>query len=281
LSGGGRARRAEESKMTDVRADDLEEGDRLPWLEAVDEDNGRDGPSALKLIVAVLIGLAAIGGIVGGLFWLGNRHAGTDVAGAPETIKAPAGAYKVRPENPGGMNVQGEGDTSFAASAGNEPKGRIDASKMPETPVTKGAAPAAPAAPPATPHVAQAKTAPPAPAPKAASPAPTKIAQAAKPQPPAPKPAPAKPAAKPAPAPAASGQGGGSIQLGAFSSQAGAEKAWKALSGRFSSVAPLNHSVIPVTSGGRTLYRLRAGGAGAADVCTRLKVAGESCVTLD
>lgn len=254
--------------MTDVRAEDLEEGDRLPWLEAVDEDDGREGPSALKLIVAVLIGLAAIGGIVGGLFWLGNRHAGGAAPGDVETIKAPPGAYKVKPANPGGMNVQGEGDTSFAASAGAEPKGRIDASKLPEAPVTKGVAPVG------QPATRTAQAAP-------AKPAPTKVAQAAKPSAPAPKPTPAKPAAKPAAAPATSGQGGGSIQLGAFSSQASAEKAWKAMSGRFAYLAPLNHSVIPVSAGGRTLYRLRAGGAGAGDVCRRLKVAGETCVTLD
>ncbi|HEX5181676.1 MAG TPA: SPOR domain-containing protein [Allosphingosinicella sp.] len=258
--------------MTDVRADDLEEGDRLPWLEAVDEEDGRDGPSVLKLIVAVLVGLISIGLIVGGLFWLGNRHNGGGGEANVETIKAPPGAYKVKPQNPGGMNVQGEGDTSFAASAGAEPKGRIDASKMPETPVTKGA----PAAPPR----AQARTAPPAPAARPAAPAPARVAQAAKPQP-APRPAPARPTPKPAPAPAASGQGGGSIQLGAFSSQASAERAWKAMSGRFSYLAPLSHNVIPVSSGGRTLYRLRAGGAGASDVCRRLKVAGETCVTLD
>lgn len=264
--------------MTDVRADDLEEGDRLPWLEAVEEEDGRDGPSALKLIVAVLIGLVAIGGIVGGLFWLGNRHNGAGTAAPPETIQAPQGPYKVKPQNPGGMNVQGGGDTSFAASAGAEPKGRIDASKLPEAPVTKGAAPAAqqPVAPTKTAQQAAPGKIPA----KAPAPAPAKVAQAAKPQPPAPKPA-AKTAAKPAPAPAASGQGGGSIQLGAFSSQAGAEKAWKAMSGRFSYLAPLNHNVIPVQSGGRTLYRLRAGGVGASDVCRRLQVAGESCVALD
>jgi hypothetical protein len=239
--------------MTDVRAEDLEEGDRLPWLEAVDEDDGGDGPSALKLIVAVLIGLAAIGGIVGGLFWLGNRHSGGTPPGEVETIKAPQGAYKVRPQNPGGMTVQGEGDTSFAASAGAEPKGRLDANKVPETPVTRGTKPAA------QPQPAPAKPVPPQPKPKAQKPA-----------------APAKAA----PAPAASGPGG-SIQLGAFSSQAAAEKAWKALSGRFSYVAPLNHNVVPVATGGRTLYRLRAGGPGAGDVCARLKVAGESCVSLD
>jgi hypothetical protein len=250
--------------MTDVRAEDLDEGERLPWLEAVEEEDGGDGPSALKLIIAVLIGLAAIGGIVGGLFWLGNRHEGGTASGGVETIKAPDGAYKVRPDNPGGMNVQGQGDTSFAASAGAEPKGKIDTNAVPEAPVRRSA-PAAPAAKPA--------------------PAPPPPANVPKPQAKAPKPAPATPTkpapAKPAPAPAASGQGGGSIQLGAFSSQAAAEKTWKALSGRFSYVAPLSHNIVSVTSGGRTLYRLRAGGAGAADVCGRLRVAGESCVTID
>src|SRR4051812_13020796 len=151
--------------MTDVRAEDMDEGDRLPWLEAVEEDDGGDGPSALKLIVAVLIGLAAIGGIVGGLFWLGNRHSDGGSAGPGEvaTLKAPEGAYKVRPENPGGMKVQGQGDTSFAASPGAEPKGQIDTNAVPEAPVSR-AAPAG-AQPAHNPAPAQQQAAKPAPAP--------------------------------------------------------------------------------------------------------------------
>ena len=65
--------------MTDVRADGpegIDENDRLPWLEAVEEDE-RDGPSAGKLIAAVVIGLVAIGLIVGGLFWIGSRTRGS------------------------------------------------------------------------------------------------------------------------------------------------------------------------------------------------------------
>jgi hypothetical protein len=245
--------------MTDVRAEDLDEGDRLPWLEAVDEDDGQDGPSALKLIVAVLIGLAAIGGIVGGLFWLGNRHAaGVSQSAQVETLKAPDGAYKVKPDHPGGMNVQGQGDTSFAASAGAEPKGKIDTAAVPEAPVSRTPA-AAPAAPPAKPQTQAAVQAN---APKPAVPV---------------KPAPAP--AKPAPAPAAAG--GARIQLGAFPNQAAAEKAWKALSGRFGYLAPLTHNVEAAAVDGRTWYRLRAGGAGAAGICARLKVAGEQCLTID
>ncbi len=49
---------------------------------------------------------------------------------------------------------------------------------------------------------------------------------------------------------------------------------------RFSYLAPLGKSVQSVAIGGRTLYRLRvnAGSANqAADICGRLRVAGESC----
>ena len=237
--------------MTDVRADDpgLEDEDRLPWLEAVDEDERSDGPGAAKLIAFVVIGLVAIGLIVGGLFWMGNR-AGQQggASGEPEVIAAPEGDYKVKPNDPGGMKVDGAGDTAFAASEGADPKGAINVDAVPEAPVTK-----APKAEPA-----------PAPAPEAPA---VKAA-------PAPKPA--------APAPAAAPAGtGGSIQLGAFSSQAGAQNAWKALSGRFKYLAPLSQSVTSTTVGGKTLYRLRASGPGAKDLCGRLRVAGESCVAVD
>ena len=229
--------------MTDVRADGVEDDDRLPWLEAVDEEEDGEGPSVLKLIVAVLIGLAAIGGIVGGAFWLMNRDEGP-AAGEAELIKAQEGAYKVRPDDPGGMTVEGEGDTAFAASAGEDNKGAIDTSKLPEAPVT-GAQPK------------QAQPQPKAEEPLLKAPAPTN-----------------EPPATPA-------GGGATIQLGAFSSQAGANNAWKALSGRFKYLAPLSHSIVPVTTGGRTLYRLRASGPEARNLCGRLRVAGESCVVVD
>src|SRR3546814_18718385 len=84
------------------------------------------------------------------------------------------------------------------------------------------------------------------------------------------------------PLPAEGGAGAGAtIQLGDFSSQAGANSAWKALSGRFSYLAPLSHSVTPVESGGKTLYRLRASGPDASSICGRLRVAGEACVRID
>ena len=141
--------------MTDIRAEGTEpagDDDRLPWLEAADEDDDDRGPSAAKLIAFVVIGLVAIGLIVGGLFWMGNRTGGAD--GEPELIAAPEGDYKVKPDDPGGMNVKGEGDTQFAASEGAQPKGAIDTSRVPEAPVTK-APPAAAGQPKAAPQPAQ------------------------------------------------------------------------------------------------------------------------------
>ena len=233
--------------MTDIRANDpaLEDDDRLPWLEAVEEDDERDGPGAAKLIAFVVIGLIIIGLVVGGVFWMRSPTT-TDIASQnaePEVIAAPQGDYKVKPTEPGGMKVQGKGDTAYAASEGAEPQGQINTNAVPEAPV-KAAPKQQTAEKPATP----------APAPAA----PKQQAQAA----------PAKPAVA----------GGATVQLGAFSSQAGAEKAWKALSGRFSYLAPLSHNVISATVNGKTVYRLRASGADAKGVCGRLRVAGESCV---
>jgi len=217
---------------------ELADEDRLPWLEAVEEDDEESRPSIAKLVAAVVIGLTALGIIVGGIFWLGNRG-GPEGRGDGEVIAAPEGDYKVKPSDPGGMNVAGEGDTAYAASEGAQPRGNINPNAVPEQPVTR--------------------------------PAPQPAQQQARPQAPAPQPRPA-----PAP-PAAPAAGGVTIQLGAFSSQAGATRAWTGLAGRFRYLAPLSHSVVAAQVGGRAVYRLRASGAGAADVCRRLRVAGEDC----
>lgn len=233
----------------------LADEDRLPWLEAVEEDgNERDGPSAAKLITALVIGLIAIGVIVGGLWWIGNGAK----ADENQIITAEQGDYKQRPENPGGMNLSGEGNTSFAASEGQQPRGNLNVNGVAE-------APAAPA---------QGQTAgqPARPAPNQQAEAPARPAPA--PAPPA-RPAPQQPQ-RPAPAPS-----GPAIQLGAFSTPAAANTAWRALAGRFRYLAPLTHNVVPVQVGGRTLHRLRASGPDSANVCRRLQAAGEACTMVN
>src|SRR5207253_7450286 len=134
-----RARRG--SQMSDDnRANDNDSGgtadeDRLPWLEAVEEDGDGDGPSVGKLVGAILIGLLAIGVIVGGLYWLGNRNAAGE---GNDVITAERGDYKQRPENPGGMNLSGEGNTSVAASEGAQPRGNLNLNGVAEQPAAPG-----------------------------------------------------------------------------------------------------------------------------------------------
>ena len=249
--------------MSDFSRDRLDtaDEDRLPWLEAVEDEDNEPGVGAGKLIAALIAGLIALGLIVGGVFWLRDRTAGGSGEGA--LIAAPEGAYKQPPETPGGMQVAGQGDVAYSASEGADINSAIDLTALPEAPVTEPQTPAAiePA---------------PAPVPK-----PKPVAIATK------TPVPAKPVlVKPIPAPVvpveAAPSGAGTIQLGAFSSEAKANAAWKSLSGRFSFLGGLTSSVTPVASGGSTLYRLRAGAGGdAKGVCAKLRVAGESCVVLN
>jgi len=256
--------------MSDITRDrfDAADEDRLPWLEAVEEEDDEPGVGAGRLIAALIAGLIAIGLIVGGVYWLRQK----DAAGGPgegELIAAPEGSYKERPENPGGMQVEGTGDIAYGASEGADVNSTLDLTALPEAPVTP------PGELVAEPLL---KAPPPTPAPKAA-PAARQSAPALV------KPAPAKPAPAVSPEPivevAATGSGG-TIQLGAFSSEAKANAAWKSLSGRFSFLGGLTSSVLPVKSGDNTLYRLRAGANGdAKGICAKLRVAGESCVVVN
>jgi len=264
--------------MADYSRDRLgpQDEDRLPWLEPVEEEY--DEPTGLttpKLIIWLVAALAVAGLVVGGFFWLRQRDAST--AGDGSLIQAPDSYYK---ERPGNESAPEDGDEIvYSASKGNEVESVIDISGAAETPVNVDRPQPAPAAAPtmAAPAPAPAQKAV-APTPKPATPAPRAAAsvdeavvkQAAKP---APKPKPA-PVAAPTPSEPANGS---TVQLGAFSSQAKANAAWKTLSGRFSFLSGLTQSVVPVQSGDKTLYRLRATGGNGADICKRLKVAGESC----
>ncbi len=223
--------------LSDTRGYD----EQLPWLQPVEDEDEPRGISARKMLAALLVVLLAAALVAGTFFWLGSREA--PVGGAPELIQAPPGPYKVKPPNPGGLDISSESESAFETSAGEEPNAELDTSKLKP--------------PPEQPKTAQAE------APKSA-PVP---AQA---------PAPAA-AAAPAPAPAkASGGAGSVIQLGAFANRAQAERAWAALSARFPAIAAMDKMVIPFPGG----IRLRAGAASAANAkqaCDSLKAAGENC----
>ena len=221
--------------MSDSRSYD----EQLPWLQPVDDEDEPRGISARKMLAALLVVILAGLIVAGTFFWLGHR--GTAVAGPPELIRAPSEPYKIKPPNPGGLNISAESETAFETSAGEDKDSRLNTSKLPpdtdvklpqETPKTTSSAPATPA---------PAATAPEAP-----------------------------------PAPKATGGTGSVIQLGAFGNKAQAERAWTALSARFPTIAALNKMIVPYPGG----IRLRAGAASPADakqVCDMLKTAGENC----
>jgi cell division septation protein DedD len=210
----------------------------LPWLAPVEDEDEPQGISARRMLTALVVVLLAALIIAGTFFWLGHRE--TAVSGPPQLIKAPPTPYKVRPPNPGGLDISGESETAFETSAGEDKDSHLDLNKLPETPVAK---PVKPQPEAQKPTAAETKTA-----------------------------AEEKPAAEAKP----TGGTGSVVQLGAFANQAQAERAWTALSARFPSVAALNKLIVPFSGG----IRLRAGAdspAEAKQACQTLKAAGENC----
>jgi len=103
---------------------------RLPWLEGDDEDYEEERGGLGQGALLVLLGLAAIGLIVGSVFWLTRKRDEVLVADGG-VIAAPKEPYKVRPDNPGGEVVAGTGDTSFAVAEGESRSPRIGGVEAP------------------------------------------------------------------------------------------------------------------------------------------------------
>lgn len=223
----------------------LQDEDRLPWLESVEDDYDEGRTDTGKLVGFVIAALVALGIVVGGVWWLQSQKPGAEGDGT--LIAAQDGDYKVRPEDKGGMKVEGQGDTSFAASEGAVAEGKVDASAQPESPVagTKGAAPRQ--AP-----VAAGKT-------SASVAVPTSGGRLT--------------ANSPAPSP------GTTIQLGAFDSAAAADTAWRAAVARTPALGRLAKQVVQAEVGGRTYFRLRANAGTAANAAALCRQAG-SCLVI-
>jgi hypothetical protein len=97
----------------------LDDPDRLPWLETADGYDYDDGASPLKMAFMVLAGLALLAAIVGAVYWAQRNQTG-GATGNGELIAAQEGDYKVKPEDAGGKSFEGEGDSAFAASEGTK-----------------------------------------------------------------------------------------------------------------------------------------------------------------
>ncbi len=138
-------------------------GEPLPWLEPVEDEDEPPALSARKMGAAILVVLLAAALVAGTLYWLGRSNA-SEGTGAPELIKAEPGPIKIKPENPGGIDVAGDSETAFATGAGEDVEGQLDLSAVPEEAIARPQPkPQAPAAAEETPAAKEPAT-PPAPA---------------------------------------------------------------------------------------------------------------------
>lgn len=214
---------------------------RLPWLEGdEDEYEDEDGPGIGQGLLLVLLGLVAIGAIVGGLYWvMRDRHDANLVANGG-VISAPKQPYKTKPANPGGEVVAGTGDTSFAVAEGQSRPPQID--DKDET------------AKPGFASVAKADD--------------TSAAKSA---------ATAPASAAPAASAATTGIG---VQVGAYTNKADAEKGWNTLKSQYPALADMSHRVLQGQADIGTVYRLQAVPGSLAEaktLCSGMRQAGMSC----
>ena len=112
-------------------------GEALPWLEPVDDEDEPRGISARKMLAALALVLLGVAIVAGTLFYIGREQGGS---GPPELIRAPQGPYKVKPDDPGGLDVSGESGTAFATGAGVDTDSQLDVSRMAEPPPPEPAA---------------------------------------------------------------------------------------------------------------------------------------------
>ena len=227
---------------------DLNDGDRLPWLEG-DEDDYVEKVSTGRVIVAGLGALVVVGAVVGGIWWATHRHA----LGAPVpdgSIVTPTSAqYKDAPADPGGKTFQGTGDTSYVVSQGQNRQAQLadgDSNAAAGGPVSgnvQGTAPGDSAG-------------------KGGVPGASTDANGGG----------AAGAADAAPA-------GGVVQVGAFSSKDLAEAGWSRLSIQHPSLAQQHHRILQGQADIGTVWRLQVvtGAGGGNALCDRLRGEGLSC----
>jgi len=232
---------------------ELRDEDRLPWLETVEPEEEPSGGAARLMLVA-LVAILVLGIAAWGLY---RWQSGGGSGGNGELIAADPGDYKVRPDDPGGLKVEGEGDAAVATSQGKgSSNGSVDLAAVPEAPVARGPARPAPAPVQAPAGNSDSESVPRSGGRLVAAP-------------------PMTGGRRNVPGAAS---GGALVQLGAYPSESAANAAWGGFAKRFGYLAALGKSVQVVDLNGRTFYRLRvdAGSADqAASIVARLRVAGE------
>jgi cell division protein FtsN len=289
-----------------------EPSDEVRVFDGAEEDDDAEGSRLPLLIVLALVVLCAFAGVV----WLAYTQGVARGRTETPVLTAAGGPERVAPQNPGGTAVPYQGFKIYEQPA--PPDDQADAT--PPTAAPQQAAKPAPAPlqqaappPPAKPEPApKVAVAAPPPAPKPApvetkpAPAPPKPVVAAKPSPPpalkqaatpsattatgAPRALPGvaaatPPAPKPVAAPAAKAAATGAyvLQIGAYTSQADADAAWRTYKAKHAALLTgYGPDVQKADLGDKgTWYRLRVAGFAdhdvASSVCDRLKADGGAC----
>lgn len=109
------------------------DGQRLPWLEAGDDDEDEGGEVDTGRLVRFAVGaFALLAAGIGGAWWATHPRAPAPALLADGSIiRAPAQPYKEAPKNPGGKTYAGTGDTSYGMSQGKVAMAHLAAGEAP------------------------------------------------------------------------------------------------------------------------------------------------------
>jgi hypothetical protein len=119
--------------------------ERLPWLESDDEDE-QPGVDTGRIVAFGAVGALALVLLLGAMWWFTGDRADEELVADGGVIEAPEEPYRTRPDDPGGQQVAGTGDTSFEVGEGQAVEGRIAGdAPAPSIDREQAGAPAAPA----------------------------------------------------------------------------------------------------------------------------------------
>jgi cell division septation protein DedD len=262
---------------------------------AYESGRRRSGRRRIVTLAVVLIVVGGFTAIVWNAYNQGRRSNGDGVVPLIEADNSPV---KVKPEDPGGMNVPNQDKLIYDRLGQNATPGVERLLPPPEEPVAR---PEPPHAAPPAPAESLLSEAAPTPAPRAPVQSSNEIEppsitprEPAAPAPSANKPAQSEKAEKPAkppaevastpPAASAPASGGYRIQLAAVRSHDAAEKEWaRLLKANKDLLGKLKLTVAQANLGARgTFYRVQGGPVGdrqaATDLCAKLKARNVSCI---
>ena len=125
-----------------------DDDERLPWLES--DDDYEEGGFDWRLIKWAVLGFVVIAVLLGLLWYFTQGEEQPEVVPDGSTIEAPEGPFKVRPDDPGGREVDGTGDVSFGVGQGQDVESRLGGEDTPRPSIDREQADAPAPAPSST-----------------------------------------------------------------------------------------------------------------------------------